>query len=142
MFGVTIKIKNEVEKVRLAGRDAARGSFSRAAFLIRQTAVQSVERAEGPSTPGSPVHTHRGNWFRRAIRYSADKEGAVIGPMFSVVGTVGQAHEFGGDYKGNDYPQRPTMGPALEQNLDAFASNWNGSISPSNDSINFSNEIS
>lgn len=129
MFGMSVKITNEVEAVRKAGRAAARSSFARTAFLIRQTAVQSIDRAEGPSEPGQPPHTHRRNFLRRAIRYSADKDGAVIGPQFSMVGTAAQPHEFGGEYKGGDYPQRPFMEPAMTQNLAAFAQSWNGSIS-------------
>lgn len=128
MFGMSTTIRDEVNRVRQRAKDAARKSFSRTAFLIRKTAVDSVERAEGPSAPGSPVHTHRGNWFRRAIRYFANKEGAVIGPMFSVVGDVGEAHEFGKRRGEQDFPKRPTMGPALDKNLDVFANSWNGSI--------------
>lgn len=128
MFGLAVTIKNEVERVRRAARDAARNSFNRTAFLIRKSAVESIERAKGPSAPGSPPHTHRGNWLRRAIRYSADKEGAVIGPMHSIVSTSGSAHEFGGEYRGQDYPKRSFMEPAMEDNLDIFAGSWNGSI--------------
>lgn len=129
MFELAVHIRDEVQRVRRAARDAAKGSFNRTAFLIRQTAVESVERAKGPSAPGSPPHTHRGNYFRRAIRYAVDKNGAVIGPMFSVVADVGAAHEFGGNYRGQEYPKRPTMAPALDANLDIFAGSWSGSIS-------------
>jgi len=66
----------------------------------------------------------------RAIVYDNDKESdtAVIGPRESVVGTSGEAHEFGGDYKGQDFPERPFMGPALDKNIDRFASSFAGSI--------------
>lgn len=129
MFGMTVRITNEVEAVRKAGREAARQSFSRTAFLIRQSAVQSVEKAEGPSSPGSPPHTHRRMFLRRAIRYQADKEGAVIGPQFSMFGIAAQAHEFGGEFRGGQYPKRPFMGPALDKNLANFAGSFAGSIS-------------
>jgi len=129
MFGLTVTIKNEVEKVRQAGRDAARKSFARTAFLIRQSAVQSVEKAAKASSPGSPPHTHRRMFLRRAIRYHADKEGAVIGPQFSVFGVAAQAHEFGGEFRKGTYPKRPFMGPALDKNLAAFAGSFRGSVS-------------
>lgn len=129
MFGMTVRITNEVEAVRKAGREAARKSFPRAAFLIRQSAIQSIEKATGPSTPGTPPHTHRRMFMRRAIRYAADRDGAVIGPQFSTVGTAGSPHEFGGSYKGGDYPKRPFMGPALNKNLANFAGSFAGSIS-------------
>lgn len=99
-----------------------------AAFAIRQTAVQSVEKSDGPSPIGSPVHTHRGAFFRRAIRYEADKESAVIGPRHSVVGDVGETHEFGKRRKGRTYPARPTMGPALRRNVLRFGNEFKGSI--------------
>ncbi len=128
MFGVSVTVKNEIDRVRRAARAAARGVFNFAARAIRQSAVQSIERTEGPSTPGTPPHTHRGTWLRRAIFYSADKDGAVIGPRYSYVGTAGEPHEHGGFYRDNEYPMRPFMEPALQQNLDLFASNWSGSI--------------
>lgn len=128
MFGVSVQIKTRVDRVRRAAKDAARNSFSRTAFLIRQTMVESIERAEGPSAPGEPPHTHRGNYFRRAMRYAVDKDGAVIGPMYSAVGDVGKAHEFGGLFRGEYFEKRPTAKPALDANLDVFANSWSGSI--------------
>lgn len=128
MFGVQVTIKDRVDRIRRAAKDAASGSFSRTAYLIRETMVQSIERAEGPSSPGDPPHTHRGNLFRRAIRYFADKLGAVIGPQYSTVGDVGKAHEFGGLFRGEYFEKRPTAKPALDANLDVFANSWSGSI--------------
>lgn len=127
MFGMTVQIKNEVDRVRRAARDATRGSFSRTAFQIRKTAVESIVRAEGPSAPGEPPHTHRGNWLRRAIRYASDKEGVVIGPLFSIFGETGKAHEFGGRFREETFEPRPFMNPALTANLDVFANSWSGS---------------
>jgi len=128
MFGFGVKIENKLDRVAKAAETGEFRSFARAAFAIRQTAVESIERAAGPSAPGEPPHTHRRMFLRRAIRYAANREGAVIGPRFSVVGTAGEAHEFGGEYRGNKYPARPFMFPALQANLDRFAGAWAGSI--------------
>lgn len=124
-----LKYEDRTNDVLGAAERAAFRTFSQAAFAIRETAVRSIVRARGPSPPGQPPHTHRGAYLRRAIRYAANREGAVIGPMASVVGTAGQAHEFGGPHRDAIFPERPFMGPALEQNLDRFAIGWSGSIS-------------
>jgi hypothetical protein len=52
----------------------------------------------------------------------------VIGPRESVVGDVGRAHEFGGEFRGEDYPERPFMTPALDETEEAFGSSFAGSL--------------
>jgi phage gpG-like protein len=97
-------------------------------FLAGSGKRKVVSRAHHrPSPPGSPPFTAQG-LLSRAILFAADQSGAVIGPAESVAGTVGQAHEFGGDYKGNNYPERPFMYPALERGTPRFAGEWAGSI--------------
>lgn len=128
MFGATFKLIDTSKRVTAAADKAAFKNFAHAAARISKDAKASIENAPGPSSPGSPPHTHRGSFLRRGIRFAADKQGAVIGPMASVVGEAGSAHEFGGEFKGNDFPERPFMGPALDQNLDRFAGEWAGSI--------------
>ena len=56
---------------------------------------------------------------------------AVIGPRASVVGDVGKGHEFGGEFRGEDYPERPFMGPALEETEDTFGNSFAGSLGAS-----------
>ena len=62
------------------------------------------------------------------MRFAVDKQGGVIGPTASVAGQVGGAHEFGGQFRGDQYPERPFMFPALERALPRFAGQWKGSI--------------
>lgn len=109
---------------------AAFKNMPHAAATISKDAKASLLTAPGPSVPGTPPHTHRGAFLRRAIRFDYDRkrQEAVIGPMESVVGEAGAAHEFGQFYKGADYPERPFMLPALEANVDRFAASWSGSI--------------
>ena len=128
MFGLSVEIQDATDRVRRAARDAESGSVRRTAFLIRETAVKSIERSEGPSAIGAPPHTHKGNWLRRAIRYAVDKASAVIGPMFSVLGEAGKAHEFGGMFRGQQFDKRPFMGPSLDKNLDLFVGSFAGSV--------------
>lgn len=128
MFGTAVQFVDQTSRVMAAAEKAAFRNFGHAAAAIRKSARESLVKAEGPSEPGSPPHTHRGQFLKRAILFAADKEGAVIGPRESVVGQAGSAHELGGEYKGQQFPQRPFMVPALTANLDRFAQEWAGSI--------------
>lgn len=128
MFGLTVKTEDSTRKVEQAEEKARFRNFGHAAASVSRTAKLSIIRADGPSLPGEPPHTHRRVFLRRAIRYAANKQGAVIGPVKSIVGLSAQAHEFGGRYKGVEYPARPFMRPALEKSAPRFAGSWRGSI--------------
>ena len=129
MFGATVsKFIDHTRRVREAAEKAARRAFAKAAYRIFRDSQASIERSAEPSAPGEPPHTRRGQ-LKRAIRYDATKDGAVIGPMASMVGTSAVAQEFGGQYKGGSYPERAFMGPALDRELDNFAGEFAGSIS-------------
>jgi hypothetical protein len=127
MFGIKIRTQDRTKKVKTAADKAAFRNFGHAAAAIRKDAVASIEVAPGPSPPGTPPHTRR-RLLPRALRFDVDKQGAVIGPRASVAGQVGHTHEMGGEYKGEDYPERPYMLPALERALPRFAGGWKGSI--------------
>jgi phage gpG-like protein len=138
-----VKYIDKTERVAKAARRAVYRAVEKTAFAIRTTAVGSIVRGavapqEGkkksrkrarivPSAPGSPPHTRFGQ-LKRSIVYAAAKGEAVIGPRASIVGESATAHEFGGNYKGEDYPGRPFMGPALGSNLTKFGSSFAGSI--------------
>lgn len=128
MFGARIdKLIDHTRKVREAAARASRRAFAKTAFRIGGTAIRSIKRSTEPSLEGTPPHSRKG-LLSRAIRYAADAEGAVIGPRESVVGTAGAAHEFGGEYRGGEFAERPFMAPALAANLDQFAGEFSGSI--------------
>lgn len=138
MIGTGFQFIDQTKRVETATEKAAFRNFSHAAAAIRKDAIGSIQQAEGPSEPGTPPHTHTGGVtkkgkvrkgnLQRAITFDATKEDAVIGPRESVVGLAGRAHELGEEFHGDDFPERPYMSPALEQNMDRFASEWSGSI--------------
>jgi len=129
MFGhIKAKIEDNTKAVAEAADKAAFRNFGHAAARISKDAKASIDRAKGPSAPGEAPHTHKRVFLRRAIRYAANRDGAVIGPQHSIVGEAGAIHEFGETFKGAQYPERPFMEPALEQNLNRFAGEWQGSI--------------
>jgi phage gpG-like protein len=127
MIDLKITTALNLEKIQEAADRAAKGAFARAAFKIRKTAMESIRPSPTASEPGQPPRTRRGQ-LRRAILYHADVTGAVIGPRESIVGSAGEAHEFGGEHRGAQFPERPFMAPALEEHVEDFAGEFSGSI--------------
>jgi phage gpG-like protein len=130
----------QASRIEAAATKAAFENIGHAAASLRKDAIASIIQAEGASAPGTPPHTHTGGLtkkgkvrrgkLQRAITFDVDKakESAVIGPRESVVGASAAAHEFGGSYKGQSYPERPFMGPALTRAESRFAASFAGSI--------------
>ena len=94
---------------------------------VRSTAQKSMQRAEGPSAPGTPPHVHGKALIKKQLYYSFDfnQRSVVIGPEYldrarTYAGvTIPQLMEEGGTVIGIDgkvhiYPARPYMGPAFE----------------------------
>lgn len=141
MIGLKFQLESDrTKRVKDAADKAAFKNLGHGASAIRKTAIESIKQAEGPSPPGTPPHTHTGGVtkkgkqrkgnLQRAIVYDADKarQEAVVGPRYSVVGESGRAHELGEEFRGDDYPERAFMGPALEENIPRFADGMAGSI--------------
>lgn len=115
-FETEARVQMRLQRLVRAMQRARAGSLHAVGYLVSTIAKGKIQRSRKAAPAGSPVTTRRG-LMRRAIRYQVaeDKRSVVIGPVASMVGTAGQAHEFGGRYKGERYPQRPFMGPALEE---------------------------
>jgi hypothetical protein len=121
-------IKRAPKEQRTASQSAvARDAKGR--FLKGSGAKKSRRSRQTGSPAGTPPYTERGE-LKNAILFDVaeDKSSAVIGPRFSRVGTSAEAHEFGGQYKGQEYPERPFMEPALERAAPRFAGSFSGSI--------------
>lgn len=140
MFSATFTFIDELYKVTQAKEQAAFKNVRHAAATVRNDAIKSIVPSPVASPAGTPPHTRNRvsrksgkqlkGQLQRAIvfDYDAKEMRAVIGPRFSVVGESGKAHEFGGEYKGETYPERSFMGPAMTSNLDRFATDWRGSV--------------
>ena len=140
MFSAAVQIVENFKAVEKAVADASFRNISHAAASLRKDAVGSIEPGEGPSTPGTPPHTHtqkitkkgktRKGVYPRAIAFVVDKakEEAIIGPQFSKVGESFHAHEFGESFHGESFPERPTMGPALDRAAPRFGDSFAGSL--------------
>lgn len=117
-FNTEAKIQLRLDRIAKTIEKARAGNLRAVGYLISSIAKEKIRKASRKSPPGDPPTTRRG-LLKRSIRYelAADKMSVVVGPVASMVGTAGQAHEFGGRYRGADFPERPFMGPALEEAL-------------------------
>lgn len=121
-----------LRRIEKAAEKGAYKSFVHAAASIRKAARASIKTSKKPGPPGGPVRTKRGRGgglARRAILYSADKRGAVIGFSAEKIDQAMEAHEHGKARGGVRFPKRPTMAPALQRNLARFHREWEGAIS-------------
>ena len=130
MFGFAAKTEDTTDRVKQAANKATFENSRHGLFRISKDAKASIKKRKTPSKPGEPPTTRGrgGHNLRGAIFVAADKEFGIAGPRASVVGEAGEAHEFGGEYRGDQFDERSFMGPALEANMDRFASDWANSI--------------
>ena len=137
MVGAKAKIKFDAKKIAKAAKRANITNVGHAAGAIRLAAMHSIRKSPKKSRAGTPPNTRKGR-LRSAIKYAVSKSpqggvggtggGAVIGPDVARVGTSGQAHEFGGRYKKQNYLKRQFMGPALDRVRPRMPKFWSGSI--------------
>lgn len=116
------KITNHAKHVAKLAYQGLRQAVTKGAAYVMTVARNRIKRGDKPGPPGGPVRTKRGA-FKKAIVFALETaEGdstqrAVIGPSALFVGPVGKAHEFGGEFRGDQFPARPNMGPALQTAL-------------------------
>ncbi len=115
--------------VRRAADRAIVNGLGHAGALIRKIARNSIKRNAKASPAGQPPHTRRGQ-LKRAILFAVEKSAGrvVIGPAAEMVGDSGKAHEFGGWFRGQRYPARPFMQPALEESRPRLPAFWRASV--------------
>ena len=148
MMGWTVTIQEHIErKIKAAEESATFQNFAHAGAKLRKVAQESIETAPReprkrrvtrggrkvkttPGPAGGPIRTRSGQ-ARRAIVFHSTKDSVLIGPRHSVVGVSMEAHEFGGDFRGQVYEERPTMGLALENIIPRLAEEWRGTIGAS-----------
>jgi phage gpG-like protein len=141
MLGLIIKTNDDfIGYQRLTKRETRQALFRSAGYvrLVAKTSIKSVGKKDRrasvaqaramnlgrdailaayypPSRPGTPPNTHT-KQLPRSIVFAADSSGGsfVIGPSRSGIDEIGQVHEFGGKFRGRNYPARPFMRPAIE----------------------------
>jgi len=128
IISATATVRDRTNRVTQAVDQAAFRNIGHAAASIAKDMRGSIEKGIGPSEVGTPPHTHKGSYLRRAIRYAAGKREAVIGARYSVVAKSAAAHEHGQFYKGTQFPKRPFAVPALERGAPRFGGSFEGSV--------------
>lgn len=130
MFGIETKIENRVFRVRKAAEKQVPHVFNRLGADFEDEVRQSIEVSDKPSDVGSPPHTRdRGRKsLRKAFKHAASKDDVLVGPVASVIGKVGSAHERGGMFRGQKYKPRPFMRPALDRFVGRIPRAFAGSI--------------
>jgi len=128
-IGFQVKTRSDIPKVLRKARRANIENLGHAGASIRLTAKRSIRKSANPAEPGKPPKTRRGQ-LRSSIRFAVEKnrQRVVVGPDYRIVGQSGRAHEFGGRYRKQRYPNRPFMGPALTKTKDRLPKHWAGSI--------------
>jgi hypothetical protein len=127
---IGFKVILEREIARKIEKLAEKGIFrslGNAAASVRSTARKFIKRRKGASPEGEPPHTRKGKAKRAdAVLFSVDKnrDTAFIGFMEPVLGMSMSAHEHGGTFLGQEFPQRPTLGPALLANQVRFGNEF------------------
>lgn len=129
MVGMKARTRSQMHKVARKAKRANIESLGHAGGAIRLAAVRSIRKRKGPAPAEQPPHTHTRR-LPRAIKYAVEKKRqvVVIGPDVESFGTAGKAHEHGGKFRGERYPKRPFMGPALEKTKDRLPKFWAGSV--------------
>jgi hypothetical protein len=147
---MTAKIVNNFARVEKATKSASFKNMKHAAASIRKTAVASIQmdktpigtirvrnkrgqwvtkKRYRPSPVGTPPRGHKSiMFFRRGIKFEATESSAIIGPAQSETGDVMAIQEHGLMSRGAQYDKRPTMFPAMEENLSRLHSDWGGAI--------------
>lgn len=130
MFGLDVKTLFDPKPVVSEIDKANRRILRKRIFEISKDAKASITTSDEPSEAGEPPHTRgeRGQNIRSAVRYDAGPDDAISGPIFSMVGEVGRALEFGEEFHGEKYEARPLMFLALNRNVPAFGQDYSGAM--------------
>ena len=127
---INFETKFRTEQIKALEKRVDKGIFTtlkHTAAAIRGTARRLIFKRKGPSPEGDPIHSPTGKAKRPAailFSVSESEDSAVVGFNARVMSDAMGAQELGGEYRDAQYPERPTMGPALEIQAVRFADNF------------------
>jgi hypothetical protein len=144
VIAAIVAIVDNFHRVRAAADRAIVRNLKRVSFLLFTAERESIKEAPGPSTPGTPPHTHTGGvrkrgkragqrklgFLPRSFAYFVDKtkQESLTGPRHSVIGEAAAAHELGLEFRGDDYPERSFAQPALKAVAPVYGDSFANSI--------------
>ena len=131
MIGAKVTCRVHMDRVALSEKRSRRHNIRRAAAYIYRVMRNSIKTHKSSSPVGTPPHTRLAKRLKNAIVFVCTDmdDNAVIGPRYSVAGPSGGVHEYGEEYYGRQYPERPFAGPALDASLPHISDFWEDSIS-------------
>lgn len=130
MIGATAGSNVDMKPVQDAVDKATFENIRDASFSLSKDAKSTIEKSSSASEPGEVPHTKgkRGHNLKGAIFTNVQKDSGLIGPRASFVHESGAVHEFGESRDGENFDERPFMGPALDRAIPRFAADWAGSV--------------
>lgn len=130
MIETTVRTAENTKKIQQSAEKATFENLRHAAFSLSKDAKSTIDKSDSPSEAGSAPHTKgkKGHNLKGAIFTNIIRDSALIGPRASFVEDAGALHEFGERREGEDFDERPFMGPALDRAIPRFAADWAGSI--------------
>lgn len=129
MIGARARVAANPRMIRRRAKTGSIASLRHAGGAIRLTARRSIRRSPRPAAPGRAPHTRKGK-LKHALAYAVRKQDqkVIIGPRHSSIGRSAAAHEHGGRVRGQHFPKRPFMGPALLKLAPKLPRHWANSI--------------
>lgn len=152
-MGLVIKTNDDFVGLKRLSRKQTKQALYKSAGYVRTTAKNSIKkpgkraikkevaRLKGirasqdeilnayfpPSKPGMPPNTHTKQLPKSIAFAASDRAGTfVVGPKRSDIAEIGHVHEFGGKFRGRNYPARPFMRPALVKSETVIRENFRG----------------
>jgi len=131
MIRTRAKFTNQSRRVVEEAERAKYETLRHGALSIRKDASKSIKQRKDKdkeAPPGEPPRQHKPGFLKRALWAHWSEDEAIAGFRASRVDIVAATHEHGLTEEGRDYPERETMQPALERNLDRFHKDWRAAI--------------
>jgi len=126
-MSVHVRILNRFRQLNERRIAAQRKPLAQAGALVMTIARRKIRTSDKESSPGTPPHT-KTRRLKKAILFAAESERVVIGPSVELFGTAGRAHEHGGEFRDEVYPERPFMGPSLKDAAPRVSAFWSNSL--------------
>lgn len=121
------KAAMNLERIGAAKRRMEDRVMFKQAGYVRIVARRSIRPRKKASAPGSPPSTQTKRLPNSIIFHVFRGQGrAIVGPSASIVGEAGAAHERGELFRGDQYPARPFMFPALVKSTASFPAMFAG----------------
>lgn len=128
-MNVSVSVEFNEKRLLVLTRKGSIAALRRAGAYLRGAAQRAVVISSQPALPGKPAHSRQGR-LKRSILFAVERQrmAVLVGPAFSIMGRSMTAHEYGGTFRGREYPKRPLMGPTLRSTTPQLAAFWRDTV--------------